>query len=850
MLRSRCLVGLGLVAALQMSMPAAGGAEPSDVPIVYVARYASSGSGNGVPVRGVAHRAWGQLVLKKGGSTKVLVDGTQGGPHAGNVKDVMDPDVSWDGARIVFSGFSAAERAWRIYEVHVDGTGLRQITSSDRLDDLSRHGDVAKRLEGYDDLDPCYLPDGRICFVSTRYPEIAPDGRERSTNLYLVGADGADVHRLTTERFGADTPAVDPTTGKIVYSRWWRSAQSVEPLTGKPPPPPPAGAGYYKPVDRPNTAPTTESGEPDVLAVIGASPLSSSSLSSFAGLNCWTLASINPDGSDLQMVSGFHLDREAGQAYRPAFSNAGEIAALFIAEPPLLGEPGRKGLRVVSRGMGTPQLLRGPQSFARGVLPIEKATEFVASAAWISTDEMVVSEHSRFIDDGFGLVVLDRVSGTSRKLVDADNVDELDATPVVVRGLPPVPPDAGPYRLTDIVPSTVDEAIQAGGTFTFLCENVHTNAALDVPMAGAPPVGTPLLIEFYTSPQRSGGDTVHDAPILVRRVEVPPSGRIETELPLGVPLFEVLRTKSGAVPAGRDGQIFHVGGFNFGSRPGTARCVGCHAGHSMIQPPVEPAWTNIASSAVVTAPGFLTTREIGGPTPFSDQRFVDRSTKARATHWDRTAAQTAKPTVALRFPAPIEARQVVLHGKTDRVTDALGDDVIWGIRAVFRLDGESRFETVIAGELPESGAHLRLDSPVTFDSLELVVTGIVLTSASTVRPYGGSQLPGIAEIEILGRVSEAHAASSSVAGIRGDTNCDRNVDLSDAISLLGSLFDGKGEICCAPMGDANGDRVLDLSDSIHLLTFLYHAGAPPAAPFPACGAAPLNEQFCREETCE
>jgi hypothetical protein len=65
-------------------------------------------------------------------------------------------------------------------------------------------------------VDPCYLPDGRICFVSSRYPGTAPDGRVRATNLYVVSSDGTGLHRITTERFGVDTPTVEPATGRIV----------------------------------------------------------------------------------------------------------------------------------------------------------------------------------------------------------------------------------------------------------------------------------------------------------------------------------------------------------------------------------------------------------------------------------------------------------------------------------------------------------------------------------------------------------------------------------------------------------------------------------------------------------
>ncbi len=39
----------------------------------------------------------------------------------------------------------------------------------------------------------------------------------------MVDADGSGLHRITAERNGADRPLVDPLTGKIVYSRWWRN---------------------------------------------------------------------------------------------------------------------------------------------------------------------------------------------------------------------------------------------------------------------------------------------------------------------------------------------------------------------------------------------------------------------------------------------------------------------------------------------------------------------------------------------------------------------------------------------------------------------------------------------------
>src|SRR5688572_1932090 len=165
-------------------------------------------------------------------------------PGAGNPSDVMDPDVSFDATRIVFAGFSESEGAWRIFEVGADGSGLRQITRSDRNLDLGVYGQAASQFGTYDDLDPCYLPDGRICFVSTRHPGVAPDTRLRSTNLFVVDASGANMHRITSERFGADTPAIDPSTGQIVYSRWWRTGQFNLDPSVDPNPIPPGNPGY------------------------------------------------------------------------------------------------------------------------------------------------------------------------------------------------------------------------------------------------------------------------------------------------------------------------------------------------------------------------------------------------------------------------------------------------------------------------------------------------------------------------------------------------------------------------------------------------------------------------------
>ena len=90
----------------------------------------------------------------------------------------MHPDLSFDGKRVVFAYAdhtpSRDERQFFLYEIHVDGTGLRQITGKDD-DPLAGAGGRMTVLP--EDYDPCYLPDGRIVFLSTRKGQFIQCGR-------------------------------------------------------------------------------------------------------------------------------------------------------------------------------------------------------------------------------------------------------------------------------------------------------------------------------------------------------------------------------------------------------------------------------------------------------------------------------------------------------------------------------------------------------------------------------------------------------------------------------------------------------------------------------------------------
>ena len=79
-------------------------------------------------------------------------------------------------------------------------------------------------------------------------------------------------------------------------------------------------------------------------------------------------------------------------------------------------------------------------------------------------------------------------------------------------------------------------------------------------------------------------------------------------------------------------------------------------------------------------------------------------------------------------------------------------------------------------------------------------------------------------------------AGGAVVFKRGDTDASGSLDITDAISLLGYLFQGGADPPCLDAADTDDSGKLDISDAIGLLSFLFQGGAEPAAPGPSvCG---------------
>ena len=139
-------------------------------------------------------------------------------------------DLSFDGRRVVFGYRPQPGQAFRLYEVGVDGDGLRKITTDPpgEREQLASYGlDPTKNELGpwrghTDDFHPCYLPDGGICFASSRCQRgvLCDQGDRLSVNvLYRIDGDGKNMQLLSEGALSESTPSV-MNDGRVLYTRW------------------------------------------------------------------------------------------------------------------------------------------------------------------------------------------------------------------------------------------------------------------------------------------------------------------------------------------------------------------------------------------------------------------------------------------------------------------------------------------------------------------------------------------------------------------------------------------------------------------------------------------------------
>ena len=212
------------------SEPSAAVVVTGDVPIAYAKRVNTIGAN---PTNGAPTAPGGDLIIREKSSASAIEHNitaqfTQGQGDASN------PDVSYDGKKIIFSlrcptsntvtiaGQPACTGRWNIWEYDMSVGGLtagsyRRVTSA----------------TDSDDVDPTYLPGGNgYVFTSNRqtkssinqalghtYYALDEYERERVFNLHTMAIDGSNIQQITFNQSHDRSPVVRP-NGQIMFSHW------------------------------------------------------------------------------------------------------------------------------------------------------------------------------------------------------------------------------------------------------------------------------------------------------------------------------------------------------------------------------------------------------------------------------------------------------------------------------------------------------------------------------------------------------------------------------------------------------------------------------------------------------
>ena len=115
---------------------------------------------------------------------------------------VRDLEVSYDAKKLLFSMRRQAWENFAVWEMDADGSNLRRVTDGTASD-----------------VDPCYLPDGRIAFCSNRDAKYCGCNWHLQNNVFRVDADGSHLRQLGRNNLYEAHPSVLP-DGRILYDRW------------------------------------------------------------------------------------------------------------------------------------------------------------------------------------------------------------------------------------------------------------------------------------------------------------------------------------------------------------------------------------------------------------------------------------------------------------------------------------------------------------------------------------------------------------------------------------------------------------------------------------------------------
>ena len=146
------------------------------------------------------------VLLNRNGEFRVISTG---------FSSACDPEVSFDGKRILFAGKITEADKWNIFEADLAAGSVRQVTS-----DFGNCRNPRYMSTFYTIVSPG--PWYTLAFISDESGELSEYGGLRSSNLYSCNLDGTGMQRLTYNP-SHDFGALMIPDGRILYSAWQRN---------------------------------------------------------------------------------------------------------------------------------------------------------------------------------------------------------------------------------------------------------------------------------------------------------------------------------------------------------------------------------------------------------------------------------------------------------------------------------------------------------------------------------------------------------------------------------------------------------------------------------------------------
>ena len=491
-------------------------------PIVFVSRAplpdSLRGQVPGLGPHGTFAGAGGRLLERSPtGHVRALVP-------AERLYDVAGPAVSDDGAKVAFAARERADSPWRVWTVD-------RLVNGEPAPDAG-HGLACATCDDAagDDADPTWWGD-TLLFVSTRTPARSLYDGTPVTQLWARFPDGRRA-QVTHEANGVLDPVADAERRRLVFSRWWFNPWH-----------PAADGGVTR----------AAMGAPD-------------------SVNLWQVVNARlvrgVDGAlrldDMRLAAGGTLPRRSGMGVQPAPLSDGGLLAVATHNTGLAPRPGTLALVRYGKPPGAGHRLAGAAIGDDAADPYTEAANLRAPAACapaVLADDRIVCALDPGGHGDFGLFLLDAKGERPTALVDSVGAWELDPAPVPEK---PREREAAPRAKQGVATEVISQPGQRP-TFRYFNTDVFGSRA------AAPRREDAFLLVF----RLAGPDSL----VLLSRSAVPRMGKVDLQLPADVPLFEMLTDPAGHALMTAHGPT-QVRGFNAGGAGSTAKCSGCHLGHS------------------------------------------------------------------------------------------------------------------------------------------------------------------------------------------------------------------------------------------------------------------------------